>query len=98
MGESRRGYIGAMFKAGQFNYKLSATGKQGDLIGGGLTGGYKLQLNKALSLDFSLALGYLRADYEKYEVIDATRIRLNNETKNWWGPVNLGVTLVWQLF
>ena len=98
MGSEKRGYLGAMFKAGEFNYKLSGTGKQGDLTGGGITGGYLLRLNDALSLDFSLALGYLNADYEKYEVIDGVRVRRGNDTKNWWGPVNAGVTLVWTLF
>ena len=98
MGEKKAWYVGAMFKAGQFNYKLSGTRKQGDLIGGGITGGYQLRLNKALSLDFSLGLGYLNADYEKYEVIDGVRVRKGSETKDWWGPINAGVTLVWKLF
>ena len=98
MGEKKAWYLGAMFKAGQFNYKLSETGKQGDLIGGGITGGYQLRLNKALNLDFNLGLGYLNADFEKYEVIDGVRVRRGNETKDWWGPINAGVTLVWKLF
>ena len=98
MGEKRAWYLGAMFKAGQFNYKLSETGKQGDLMGGGITAGYQLRLNKALALDFNLGLGYLNADYEKYEVIDGVRVRRGNETKDWWGPINAGVTLVWKLF
>ena len=41
---------------------------------------------------------YLNADFEKYEVIDGVRVRCGNETKNWWGPINAGVTLVWKLF
>ena len=98
MGEKKAWYLGAMFKAGQFNYKLSDTGKQGDLMGGGITAGYQLRLNKALGFDFNLGLGYLNADYEKYEVIDGMRVRRGNETKNWWGPINAGVTLVWKLF
>ena len=98
MGEKKAWYLGAMFKAGQFNYKLSETGKQGDLMGGGITTGYQLRLNKALTLDFNLGLGYLNADYEKYEVIDGVRVRCGNETKNWCGPINAGVTLVWKLF
>ncbi|UVP51486.1 DUF3575 domain-containing protein [Bacteroides cellulosilyticus] len=98
MGEKKAWYLGAMFKAGQFNYKLSETGKQGDLMGGGITTGYQLRLNKALTLDFNLGLGYLNADYEKYEVIDGVRVRRGNETKDWWGPTNAGVTLVWKLF
>ena len=98
MGEKKAWYLGAMFKAGQFNYKLSETGKQGDLMGGGITAGYQLRLNKALTLDFNLGLGYLNADFEKYEVIDGVRVHRGNETKDWCGPINAGVTLVWKLF
>ena len=98
MGEKKAWYLGALFKAGQFNYKLSETGKQGDLMGGGITAGHQLRLNKALALDFNLGLGYLNADFEKYEVIDGVRVRRGNETKDWCGPINAGVTLVWKLF
>ena len=98
MGEKKAWYLGAMFKAGQFNYKFSEAGKQGDLMGGGITAGYQLRLNKALALDFNLGLGYLNADFEKYEVIDGVRVRRGNETKDWCGPINAGVTLVWELF
>ena len=98
MGEKKAWHLGAMFKAGQFNYKLSETGKQGDLMGGGITAGYQLRLNKALDLDFNLGLGYLNADFEKYEVIDGVRVHRGNETKDWCGPINAGVTLVWKLF
>ena len=98
IGKERRGYLGVMFKTGAFNYKLSETGKQGDLVGGGLTGGYILPLGKRLALDFSLGLGYLNADYEKYKVIDGVRVRQGSETKDWWGPVNAGITLKWNLF
>ena len=98
MGEKKAWYLGAMFMTGQFNYKLSETGKQGDLMGGGITAGYQMRLNKALALDFNLGLGYLNADYEKYEVINGVRVRRGNETKDWWGPTNAGVTLVWKLF
>ena len=88
MGEKKAWYLGAMFKAGQFNYKLSETGKQGDLMGGGITAGYQMWLNKALALDFNLGLGYLNADFEKYEVIDDVRVRRGNETKDWCGTIN----------
>ena len=92
MGEKKAWYLGAMFKAGQFNYKISETGKQGDLMGGGITTGYQLRLNKALTLDFNLGMGYLNADFEKYEVIDGVRVRCGNETKN-WGSYNIVVFL-----
>lgn len=92
LGRSKRGYVGVMYKFGSFNYKLSATGKQGDL-----TGGYLLRLNRSLSLNLSLGVGCLHADNEKYEVIDGVRVRQGKESKNWWGPVGAGVTLVWKM-
>lgn len=87
-----------MYKVGSFNYKLSGTGKQGGIMGGGITGGYVLKLNNALSMDFSLGLGYIHADYDKYVVINGVRVRRGSGTKNWWGPVSAGVTLVWNIF
>ena len=98
LGEKKAWYVGAMFKAGQFNYKFSGTGRQGDLLGGGITGGYQLRLTEAFSMDFTLGLGYLNADTERYDVIDGVRVRSGNETKHWIGPINAGVTLVWKLF
>ncbi len=67
-------------------------------MGGGITGGYQLRLSKALDLDFNLGVGYLNADYEKYEVIEGVRVRRGSETRNWWGPINAGITLKWNLF
>ncbi len=96
--ESKDWYVGAMFKAGQFNYNLADNGRQGDIMGGGFTGGYQLRLSNALSLDFSLALGYLHSDYERYEVTNGVPECVEEGTKNWWGPINAGVTLVWKLF
>ena len=90
LGEKKAWYVGAMFKAGQFNYKFSGTGRQGDL--------YRLKLTEALSMDFTLGLGYLNADTERYDVTDGVRVRSGNGTKHWIGPINAGVTLVWQLF
>lgn len=98
IGKEKRGYIGAMYKVGEFNYKPGDTGKQGDCQGGGITGGYQLKLNRALALDFNLGIGCLHADYDKYEVIDGVRVRQGKESKNWWGPVSAGVTLMWKLF
>lgn len=96
IGEAR--HLGVMYKAGQFNYKLSATGKQGDLMGGGITGGYQLKLNNALSLDFNLGLGYIHADYEKYKVIGGVRVCDGKGSRDWWGPLSAGVTLMWNIF
>lgn len=98
LGEKARAYVGLMYKAGSFNYKFSEMGRQGDIQGGGITGGYVLPLISGLSLDFSLGLGYIHADYERYNVIDNVRVRQGKGTKNWYGPVSAGISLVWKPF
>ena len=97
IGKSKRAYVGAMFKAGQFNYKLSGDGKQGDLLGGGLRGGYRLPLTRALALDFGMGLGCLHADYDKYRVTDGIRVRTGEGSKCYWGVTDVGVRLVWRI-
>lgn len=97
IGKEKRGYLGAMYHVGQFNYKFSDTGRQGDLMGGGITGGYRLKLNRSLSLDFSLGIGCTHADYDKYTVIDGVRVKRGKENRNYWGVNHAGVTLVWKL-
>lgn len=96
LGMAKCGYIGLMYQAGGFNIKLGATGKQGDYQGGGITGGYRLALASALSLDFQAGLGLIRASYDKYRVIDGVRVIGLHETKNYWGINRLGVTLGWK--
>lgn len=98
MGKGKQGYIGGMCKVGEFNYKLATIGKQGNLIAGGITGGYMLRLNKSFALDFSLGAGYIHVDYDKYEVIHHIRVRKGEESKKLWGITNAGVALVWKLF
>lgn len=93
-----RGYVGVMYKAGAFNYKFSEFGRQGNILGGGITGGYVLPLNRSLDLDFSLGIGYLHAHYDRYNVIDGVRVRQGKGDKDWWGPIAAGVTLTWKLF
>lgn len=96
IGKENRGYFGAMYHIGEFNYKLGATGRQGDYQGGGITGGYLLELNRALSLDFHAGIGYTRAEYDKYKVTDDVRVCEGSDSKNYWGINQLGITLVWK--
>lgn len=96
--KNKNAYIGVIYKIGEFNYKLSETGTQGNIMGGGITGGYQLKLNDVLSLDFNLGLGYLHTDYERYSVTNGICVRKEKDTKNWWGPVSTGITLVWKMF
>lgn len=98
IGKKKRGYLGAMYHIGKFNYKAGKTGRQGNYQGGGLTGGYLLKLNCSLSLDLYAAIGYTRAEYDKYKVTEGVRLMQGCETKNYWGVNRLGATLMWKAF
>lgn len=90
-----RVYIGAQYKAGTFNYKFAYTGRQGNIMGGGVTFGYQLPLGSHFAIDFTAAVGCLHVDYEKYYVDGINLIRSDRGVTNWWGPTSLGVTLVY---
>ena len=101
LGRQARGYLGALYKAGSYNYKLDTDGRKGDLWGAGISGGYRLELNRRLDLDFHTAVGYTRADYDKYTRIGEVNVRYNKNGrlgKDIWGVNHLGVTLVWKPF
>lgn len=95
LGTTRRGYIGLMGQYGNFNYKFSQTGKQGDFYGVGIVGGYQLPVGKCLTLDFGAGVGYVRADYDRYTRIGGHNVRKGRGTKNYFGPNHLTVGLVW---
>ena len=97
IGKEHKGFLGAMYHTGEFNYKLGETGKKGDYQGGGITGGYVLPLNKALSLDFHGSLGYTRAEYDNYLRIGEVNVLREHKVKNYWGVNQLGVSLIWKL-
>ncbi len=98
LGKDNRGYLGIYGHYGDFNYKFTDTGRQGTVKGGGLKGGYVVRLGKAFSLDLSIGIGGLNADYDKYYLYDGTRVRLVHDNKNYWGVTHAGVTLVWNIF
>ena len=99
LGNTKHWYLGLEGHAGQFNLKLNDTGRQFDFLGGGLTGGYKLQLSRVFDLDFNLGFGYTQLkDYEKYTQTNGVYVRTQpTETKDYWGLTQAGVSLVWKI-
>jgi len=106
LGGARRLYAGAFANLGQYNIYNSMIGKvfsnntgyQGTLWGVGLTAGYQLYLSRSFSVDFNLGLGYTRLDYDSFNMPDNIRTyKEKNAFKNFWGPTQAGVSLVWTL-
>jgi len=103
--EPRQLYVGLGANVGEANvYRGLArvlskdTGYQGNIYGGGLTVGYQLPLNRCLSVDFNLGLGYTRFEYDTFGIIDGVRVyKAHNQTKNLWGPTQVGIGLMWKV-
>ncbi|MDR2912366.1 MAG: DUF3575 domain-containing protein [Alistipes sp.] len=71
-------------------------GYQGTAWGAGVVAGYKLSLSRRFALDFNVGLGYTRMDYDTFEVVDRTRYKQEaGLRKNFFGPTQAGVNLIW---
>lgn len=73
-------------------------GYQGKLWNAGLTVGYQLCLSRSFAVDFNLGLGYTRSEYDSFTTIEGVRVcKDRNKTKNFWGPTQAGISLVWTI-
>lgn len=102
----KRFYVGASGSYGEYNiYKYMPgnllkddTGYQGTMWNAGLTVGYRLPLSSCFSIDFNLGLGYTRSEYDSFSITDGVRVyEESNKTKNFWGPTQAGISLVWTI-
>ncbi|WP_455673551.1 DUF3575 domain-containing protein [Phocaeicola sp.] len=106
MGTAKRFYAGFSGNYGEYNiykYLLGGivskdTGYQGTMWGAGVTVGYGLPLSRSFSIDFNIGLGYTRSDYDSFTLTDDVRVyKHRDKTKNFWGPTQVGISLVWTL-
>ncbi|MDR1584161.1 MAG: DUF3575 domain-containing protein [Prevotellaceae bacterium] len=94
----KRWFVGVEGHFGQVNVKLEDEGIQGDFIGGGLTGGYRLPLSRYFDMDFSLGLGYIQLDYMKYtRSNDVFVLKEDNLNKSVLLPTQAGISLIFKL-
>lgn len=103
---NKRFYAGLSGNYGKYNvYKYMVgglfsddTGYEGTLWNAGLAVGYQLYLSRSFSVDFNLGLGYMRSEYDSFRIIDGTRVyKDRNRTKNFWGPTQAGISLMWTI-
>lgn len=98
LGKSKHWFVGIEGHAGEFNFRFNNTGYQGNAFGGGMTGGYRLQLSKCFDLDFSLGLGYTRLKYESYYRSNDVMVRKEDGLKkDVFAPTQAGVSLIWKI-
>ena len=101
---NRRFYLGVSGNYGEYNfYKYpfgsffsKDNGYQGRMWSTGLTVGYQLCLSHHFSVDFNLGLGYTRSEYDSFNIKEGVRVyKERNRTKNFWGPTQAGINLMW---
>ena len=90
-------HLGLYAQAGTFDFEV---GKRGQMVdkwsfGGGVSYGYSLPLTKRLNMDFSIGLGYFRADFKEYLPMDGHYVWQKTTRRNWIGPTKAEVSLVW---
>lgn len=94
-------YIGLYFGGGYYDLKYNTVGYQGEFyIAAGVSYGYYLPLTRNLGLEFSLGIGYLNTQYEKYEryaPMGAHYIYLGSDKTAYFGPTKAKVSLVWRI-
>lgn len=104
--DSKRFYAGASANFGEYNVHKFLIGNvfdkdkgyQGKLWGAGVTVGYQLYLGRSFSLDFNIGLGYTDLEYDSFTIVDRTRVyRDKNRSKDFWGPTQAGINLVWTI-
>ena len=102
----RRLYAGVSGSYGAYNlykYPLGSlcskdTGYQGSLWSAWLTVGYQLFLSRSFSVDFNLGLGYTCSDYDSFGLTEGVRVyKDRDKTKNFFGPTQVGVNLIWTI-
>lgn len=67
---------------------------EGYAAGGGITYGYQFILGKRWNLEAAIGMGYARLNYGKYECHKCAE-KLGDEKKNYVGPTNAGVSLIY---
>ena len=89
------GIYGAVYR---YDVELGDEGQMADFnYGGGISYGYSAPLNRSLSLDMSIGIGYMGGKYKKYNYFDERYVWQSDNDRNYIGPTKLEVTLVWHL-
>lgn len=69
----------------------------GNAVGGGISYGYQLYLSSCWNLEFSLGIGYLRMEYDKYYRAAPAEEQEHQGRflTDYFGPTNAGISIVY---
>lgn len=69
---------------------------EGKLYGAGISYGYHWILNNRWSMEATIGAGYAHLDYDKYRC-EKCGTKIKDDTKNYWGPTKVGLSIVYIL-
>lgn len=93
-------FIGAYTNIGIYDIQFRRDkGYQGNLkLNGGFSYGYAIPLvNDKMSLEFSMGIGYIQTNYQRYHVVEnGKKLVYQYDGKyRWFGPTKAKISLVW---
>lgn len=106
LGEKKNLYVGVSSNIGKYNiYKgvvgsiiSSDTGYDGNFWNVGACAGYLLDISQNFSIDFNMGLGYNKFKHDTFNMVNDTRIYKDlGKTKEFFGPTQICVSLVWKV-
>lgn len=83
--------VGGIKMLGLENYRY-----EGNLYGAGISYGYHWLLNNRWSLEATIGVGYAHLDYDKYRC-EKCGTKIKDDTKDYWGPTKVGLSLIYIL-
>ena len=94
-------HLGIYGQLATYDFEFGGTGYMcRDLdrsFGIGVSYGYSFPLNRKLSLDMTLGLGFFGSRYDVYEPYLQDYMQTDKRHFTYWGPTKLEVSLVWNL-
>lgn len=91
-------FMGVYAGGGIYDLLWKEEGAKGNVyLSTGLTAGYVLPLNRKMALEFSLGVGYLQTDYERFVPKGHCLVWQSDETLKWFGLTRAKISLIWKL-
>lgn len=89
-------FVGVYAEGGIYDFQFKGDGYQGKYYGAaGLTYGYSTRISRQLAFEFSLGIGYLTTEYQKYTPYEGSLVWMSSGQYNFIGPTKAKISLVW---
>lgn len=89
-------FVGVYAEGGIYDFQFKGDGYQGKYYGAaGLSYGYSRQVSQHLAFEFSLGIGYLTTEYQKYTPYEESLVWMSSGKYTFIGPTKAKISLVW---